>query len=174
MNTTLAAAHSTLWELTHIRDGKIVGEIIKCNKVPFQGINHILETVYNAGTPITSWYVGLFSNNHTAVDGDTGASIDGATIIEVTAYTYNANASNRGLIPFDTASGQATTNTTTVDLVFTGNVTVRGGFICSAVAKGTTGSGNGTLISCVNLGADRVVLTSDIIKITVTASATSA
>jgi hypothetical protein len=162
------AGIGTHFSFQQFREGELIDAWEADNLVPNEGLNSILDVVLNAGAQITSWYVGLFSNNHTPVAGDTGATIDGAAIVEVTAYT-----GNRPLIAYDAPSGQAIANSVTADVTFTGTATIRGGFIVPTATKGTTGGANGVLISCVNLGADRVVQTGDIVKISVSTTASS-
>lgn len=160
----------THYTFEQVRNGEVIDRWEVDNLIPNEGLNYILNSAYRGTTQIGTWYVGLFSNNHTPVAGDTGASIDGVTIVELTAYS-----GNRPAAVFAAASGQAITNTaSTADFTFTSGGTLRGGFLIQSQVKGTSGAGNGTMISCVNLGADRTIQTGDIVKVTVSASAASA
>jgi len=164
-----AAGFGTQYIFEQIRDGKVIDSWVANNLIPNEGLNYILNTAYRGTTQISTWYVGLFSNNHTPVAGDTGSSIDGVSIVEITAYT-----GNRPAVSFAAAAGQVVTNSASVaEITLTGSATVRGGFIVQAQTKGTSGAGNGTLISVVNFGADRTLQTADIIKITVSCTAAS-
>lgn len=164
-----AAGFGTRYEFQHIRNGEVIDTWIADNLIPNEGLNYILNTAYRGTTQVSTWYVGLFSNNHTPAAGDTGSSIDGVSIVEITAYT-----GNRPAVAFAAASGQAITNSASVaEITLTGGATLRGGFIVQAQTKGTSGAGNGTLISVVNFGADRTLQTADIIKATVSVSAAS-
>lgn len=169
-NVSSKAGFGTQYHFVQIRDGVVIDEWTANNKIPNEGLDYILNTAYRGTTQISTWYVGLFSNNYTPAAGATGASIDGVTIVELTTYS-----GNRPAAALAAASGQVTTNSaSTADFTMTGGGTLRGGFLVQAQAKGTSGAGNGTLISVVNTGADRTVQTGDIIKVTVSASAASA
>jgi hypothetical protein len=170
-----AVALRTLYTFQHFRNGEQIDVWEKFNLVPNEGINYLLGTGYNAETQIGSWYLFLMRTNYTPVATSTGALITGAgsDIYEFKDYT-----GNRPLIAFDTAAGQSVSNTTTsadftIDTALFGFNTIWGGGIIQAQTKGTTGAGNGKLVSLVNLGAGRVVQTGDIIKATVSISATS-
>ena len=49
----------------HIRDGKVIDEWEDPNLVVNEGLNHVLNTVFHGGTPITTWYLGIFEGNYT-------------------------------------------------------------------------------------------------------------
>src|SRR5512135_1763630 len=47
-----------------------------CNKVPVEGINHLLNNLHASGTRDTSWFVGSFTNgSYAPADDDAGANI---------------------------------------------------------------------------------------------------
>lgn len=63
----------SLWTVQHWRAGVMLAERIEENLVPDEFINHVLDVVLSGGTPITAWYLALFSDDHTPVAGDTYA-----------------------------------------------------------------------------------------------------
>jgi len=63
----------SIWTIQHWRAGVMLAERIEENLVPDEFINHVLDVVLSGGTPITAWYLALFSDDHTPVAGDTYA-----------------------------------------------------------------------------------------------------
>jgi hypothetical protein len=63
----------SLWTVQHWRAGVMLAERIEENLVPDEFINHVLDVVLSGGTPITAWYLALFSDDHTPAAGDTYA-----------------------------------------------------------------------------------------------------
>lgn len=94
----------------HRRNGVMVHEhtgpmIWTPNLVVNEGLNHALETVINAGTPITVWFHTGFVDNVTPLATHTAAvpgitEIDTADVAEAVRETFNAN----------TAAGQSIDN----------------------------------------------------------------
>jgi len=58
------------WHLEHWRDGVLIAERVNENLCPDEFINHVLDVVLSGGTQITSWYLALFSDNHTPAASD--------------------------------------------------------------------------------------------------------
>jgi len=55
------------------------------NLLPQVSINHIAGLIRGSGSPIASWYLGLFENNYVPTSGVTSADIPGV-VGECTAY----------------------------------------------------------------------------------------
>ncbi len=83
------------------RNGVLVHEYVEDmawshNLVVNEGLNHALETVINAGTPITVWFHTGFVDNITPLATHTAAvpgitEIDVADVAEAVRETFNAN-----------------------------------------------------------------------------------
>ena len=65
---------SSLWEIEHWRDDKLLAKRIEENLCPDEFINHVLDIALSNGSQITNWYLALFSNNHSPAAGDTYAT----------------------------------------------------------------------------------------------------
>lgn len=104
------------------------------------GMQHALATEYLAGTPVTTWYLGIVDNSGwTAFNfGDTAASH--SSWAEFTGY------SNSTRVAWTPASGGSSpnwtaSNSTTNDFSITSSGTLKGLFLISNSTKsGTTGT----------------------------------
>lgn len=149
--------------ITHLRNGRVVGEYALPNGIVDVGLNHILETQFNGGTQVTVWYIGLIDNaGFTALaNADTMASHAGwaesSAYDEATRPEWTAGA----------ASGRAITNSTTVDFTVNATATIKGLFITSNNTKGGT---TGTLWSTAAFGTTVAVNDGDTLKVTYTVS----
>ena len=62
------------WRIEHWRGDSLLAERIEENLVPDEFINHVLDVALSAGTQVTSWYLALFSDDHTPAASDTYAT----------------------------------------------------------------------------------------------------
>jgi len=150
-----------------IRDGVSLGVEQDHNIVVDEGLNNLLSVHFNAGTQITTWYVGIFEGNYTPVSTDTAANIT-ANSTESTAYTE----ANRVTWTEAAPSGQQVTNSAS-KATFTINATktIYGAFLVSTNTKSGTA---GTLFSASKFAASRAVVNLDELLITYTISAADA
>lgn len=63
-----------IFHLEHWRGNKLLAERHEENLCPDEFINYMLDAGLSGGTPITSWYVLLFNDNHTPAAADTYAT----------------------------------------------------------------------------------------------------
>lgn len=150
--------------IQHIRDGKLLAVYEVPNGIVDVGVNHILETEFNGGTPITSWYIGLINNSgfSALANADTSASHAGWT--ETSAY----DEATRPEWTAGTAASRSITNSVTVDFTMNATVTVKGIFIISNSTKGGT---TGVLWSTAAFGSTVPLADNDVLKVTYTLSA---
>ena len=64
----------SVWTIEHWRAGVRLAVRVQENLVPDEFINHVLDVSLSGGTPISSWYLALFSDNHTPAAADTYAT----------------------------------------------------------------------------------------------------
>ena len=150
------------------RDGEIVTPWqVDHNLVVEEGRNSLLSVMFNGGTQLTTWYVGIFEGNYTPVDGDTAANI-AANATESTAY----DEANRIEWVEAAPSGSSITNTAS-KATFTMNATktIYGAFLVSSNTKGGT---SGTLFAASRFSASRSVVDDDELLLTYTLSAADA
>lgn len=121
------------------------------NIVPLQGLNHILDVVFNGASAYSHWYLAPFEGNFTPGAGTTALTIPGDAT-ECTAY----EATTRMEFAHGAASAGAVASTEDVNepvFVFTAEKTIYGVFLTSAEGKGST---TGTLLSAARFGSPRV------------------
>lgn len=143
--------------------GDLIGSYRFPNGIVDVGINHILETEFNGGAAISSWYIGLVNNAGWSAfaNADTMASHSGW--VETADYAE----STRPEWTAGTAAGRAITNAATVDFSINATVTIKGIFITSGSAKsGTTG----TLWSTAAFASPVSANNGDTLKVTYTVS----
>lgn len=153
---------TNIWEVVcYDKDGKEKWREKNKNIIVTEGLNHILNTQFNAGTQVTTWYIGL-KGTGTPVAADTMASHSSWS--EITDYTGNRKEWTEGA-----ASAGSMTNSTSVDFSMNAGVTVVGAFLNSAA----TGD-SGTLYGVVDFASSRAVISGDTLAVTVTVTAASA
>lgn len=149
-----------------VRDGRVIDEWEDTNLVVNEGLNHILNTVFHAGTPVTTWYLGLFEGNYTPAATVTAATISSAST-ECTAY----DEATRQEYVEAAASSQSITNAAS-KATFTINATktIYGAFLISNSTKSGT---SGTLMSAARFGSAKAVADDDQLLLTYTFGASS-
>ena len=118
------------------KDGNLKGQYEFPNGIVDEGMNHILETEFNGGTPVTTWYIGLINNAGYSALSNADVMNSHSGWAETAAY----DEATRPEWTAGTASSRSITNATTVDFSINATVTLRGIFITSNNTKsGTTG-----------------------------------
>lgn len=73
MNAHQKMKIGSIWTIEHWRGKTMLAKRVEENLVPNQFIDHVLDVALSAGTQITSWFIALFSDNHTPAATDTYA-----------------------------------------------------------------------------------------------------
>jgi len=145
------------------KEGKLKATYRFPNGIVDVGLNMILDTMFDGGTPSTTWYIGLVDNSGWTAfaNADTMASHTGWA--ESTAYTQTA----RPEWTAGTPTSRSITNASTVDFSINASVTLKGIFIVDNSTKsGTTG----TLWSTAAFASTVSATSGDTLKITYTVS----
>ena len=151
--------------IEHWRDGKLLQTQDVPNGVTNVGKDHVLNTQFNAGTPVNPWYIGIIDNSgfSALAAADTMASHAGwnefVTYSEATRVDWGE----------DAASGQAISNSSPATFNITGSGTLYGVFLNSDSAKSGTA---GTLWATAAFASTIPVVNTDQLKITYTVTAT--
>lgn len=153
-----------MFHVDHIREGKVIGHYEFNNGVVDGGFDKLLDVMFHAVTPISTWYIGLIDNvDYTAIDHTDAMNshpgwIESIIYDEVTRVAWTEGA----------AASQSITNATAV--VFTMNDTgvLKGVFVTSGSAKSDT---TGTLWATALFTATVSVVSADQLKITYTITA---
>jgi hypothetical protein len=138
-------------------DGEVKWIEEQPNLVTTVGKNHLLDTVFHAGSAVTTWYIGLKAAG-TALVADTLASHSSWS--EVSTYAGTRKEWTEGA-----ASSGSTTNASSVDYAINATATVSGAFLASATS-GTTG----TLFGVAEFSSSRSVVSGDTLQVTLTVS----
>ena len=161
-----------IWEIKHIRDGKVIHQETGENIIPYEGMNRILNSLAGNTTLPTTWYINLFKNNVTPSLSDTASSALGSagTYGECTDADLDPQ-TNRIQITFGTASNGTISSTNTIQFTALQNLTLYGGFVTNTQPKLDT---TGVLLSAKKFASARSVIANDIIQVSVTYTMTSA
>lgn len=157
--------------IEHVRDGEVIHSEVQHNIVTNEGLNHILNTVFNGGTQVTTWYVGLFKNNYTPVATDVADTFHEAGYAgEATEYDETV----RQTYVEATSTAQSITNSASkATFTINGSITVYGAFLSNVSAK-STGAASDTLMAATLFTASRAVISGDQLLITYTFNAADA
>lgn len=150
----------------HVRGGEIIDEWEDDNLVVNQGLNALLNIMFNGATQIGTWYIGIFEGNYTPVATVTAATIT-ADSTECTAY----DEASRVEYVEATSTAQSTTNSANkATFTFNATKTIFGAFLVSASAKSAT---SGTLVAAARFSTSKAVVDDDQLLLTYTIGASS-
>lgn len=151
----------------HRRNGETLDITEEPNLVVNEGLDKLLDVMFNGATQITTWYLGIFEGNYTPVAGLTAATVTSAST-ESTAY---ASATRPEYVEAAASSQSLTNSANRASFVFNATKTIYGAFlVSSSVKSGTTG----TLFSAARFSASKSVVSTDELLLTYTFSAASA
>lgn len=149
-----------------IRDGKVIDEFEDHNLVVNEGLNSLLNIMFNGQSQITTWYLAVFEGNYTPVATVTAATITAAST-ETTAY---ASATRPEYVEAAAASQSITNSASRASFVFNATKTIYGAFLISNPTKSAT---TGTLFSAARFATAKSVESGDELLLTYTFSASS-
>jgi len=150
------------FKVQHFRAGKLLAEFDVPNGIVDVGLNHILETEFHSGTPITAWYIGLVNNAGFSAFNNADTMSSHAGWAETSSY----DETNRPPWTAGTAAARAITNAVTVDFTISDTLTVKGLFICGGTGAASKGGTTGTLWSSAAFSSTIPVIDNDVLKIT--------
>lgn len=153
------------FNVTQIRDGKIIDVWEDFNVVTDEGLNYLLNAGVTGGSQILTWYVSIFESNYTPVGTETGATLSGL-LTECTSY----DEATRPEFDCITAVAQTTHNTASrATFTISATKTVYGAVLSSGNTKGVyTGS---TVLALAKFGTARSVVDNDILLVSYTLNA---
>ena len=153
----------------HIRDGEVIDTWQEPNLVVDEGITYALDASFSGGTPITTWYVGVYKNNYTPIAGNVASTFAGAGVANEANSEYDEAAR-----PTWTEAGVTakTVTNSASPAVFTFNttVTIYGAFL---ISNNTKGGLTGTLAAASKFSSSRAMLAADVLNVTYTITGTS-
>jgi hypothetical protein len=161
----------SIWETECYRDGKLIWTERNKNLCTDQGLNALLDIMFHASTQITAWYIALFNTDTTILAAHTYA-VPGYT--ESTAY----DELTRPAFTEAASSGKSLTNSANkASFTMSGSTTIYGAALVGGGTdedtKGDT-AGSGTLYCASKFTASKAVIASDVLKVTMTLTASDA
>ena len=162
MNMIKSGKVGFIWKFEcFLPDGTRKWESVEENLIPDEGRDYLLNAALNAGSQLSSWFIGLYSGNYSPVAGDTIATFPASSTEITTAYS---EANRVALIDGALVAGLWANVASPALFTFTdASTTVRGGFISSGSVKGGT---TGVLLSAVLAGSPKTVLAGEVLKVT--------
>lgn len=145
------------------RNDNLIGIYHLENGIVDVGLNHILNTEFDGGTPATTWYIGLIDNASYSALSNSDVMSSHTGWIENSNYSGGA----RPQWTCGSASSRSITNSSTVNFAITATVTIKGIFIA---ADNTLGGTTGTLWSTAAFGSTVTLNNGDTLKVTYTIS----
>lgn len=144
-----------------IRNGEMSPLEWDGNIVVDQFLEHLLDVSLSGGTPITSWYVGLFKGNYTPLATDTGANI-AANSTELTEYD---EANRVSWVEAGVASKAITNAASKATFTINATVTAYGSFLASNNTKGDS-TGSSVLVAAAKFASSRALVDDDQLLVT--------
>jgi hypothetical protein len=155
------------WEWEIFRNGKLIDHEVSFNKVVNEGLDFMLNVMFNGTAAKATWYCAIFEDDYTPLAANIYATPGYA---ECTAY---GEATRPEYV--EAASTARSTSNTASKAVFTMNntKTVYGGSLVSSNVKGDTAAGGAVLFCSSKLAASKSVVSGDIINLTITITVSS-
>ena len=148
------------------RAGKIIDKFECPNLVVNEGLNSLLNIMFNGSSQVTTWYLGIFEGNYTPVGTLTAATVTAAAT-ECTAY---ASATRPEYVEVASTAQSITNAASRASFVMNATKTVYGAFLGSSSAKSGTG---GTLFSATRFSTAKALESADELLLTYTFGASS-
>lgn len=146
------------------REGNLKGMYDVPNGIVDEGLNHILDTQFNGGSQVSTWYIGLVDNSGWSAFADEDTLGDHSGWSEFTSYSEG----NRVTWNSDAASSRSVTNGNTADFSINASGNVKGIFVSSNDIKST--GNTGTLWSTAAFSSVVATANGDTLKVTYTVS----
>jgi len=169
MNEDLKLKIGGIFTCEHVRDGKVIDTWQEPNLVVDEGLNYALDAAFSGGTPITTWYVGLFKNNYTPIAANVAATFPGAGVANEATTEYS-EATRPTWTEAGVVTKTITNSATPAVFTFASGITIYGAFLVSTSTKGGT---TGKLGAASKFASARVMLTADVLNVTYTLTISS-
>lgn len=153
----------------HVRNGKVIDTWQEPNLVVDECLNYTLDAAFSGGTPITTWYIGLYKNNYTPIASNVASTFAGAGVANEANAEYDESV--RQTWTEAGVSSKTISNTASpATFTFNTSVTIYGAFLISNNTKGGT---TGTLAAASKFASSRAMIDNDVLNVTYTLTASS-
>lgn len=134
------------------------------NLLTTEGLNHMLDATFHGSTPVTTWYMKLFSGNVTVLNTWTAANFT-SNATEITSNTEGYSESTAPAYVEAAAAAGVTTNTASkaaFTIATATSISAWGAALSSVSTKGGT---TGTLMSASKFSAVRTLYNTDVFNV---------
>jgi hypothetical protein len=152
---------STLWEIEHFRKGNLLSKTKEYNLITAQGLNFMLDVMFHGTSAKGTWYMCLFEDNYTPLDGNTYTS-KGFT--ESTAYD---EATRPAFVEAAAASKSITNIANKAQFTINASKTIYGAALVSNSTKGDSTVGDYLFCSS-KFSSSKSVVSTDILMVSCT------
>ena len=154
------------YEFEIVRDGVVIDRFTEKNLIPTEGLNHMLDVVCHGGSQVGTWYVGIYEGDYTPASTNTAANFPSLST-ESTAYTEGTR---QAWVEGAPAAGVIDNSASKAAFTMNANKTIYGCFLSSVATKGAT---SGVLLSAVRFSTPKVLVSTDILRVTAPVSLTA-
>jgi hypothetical protein len=152
-----------------VRDGQVIDAWDEDNIIVDEGLNYALDTSFSGGTPITTWYIGLFKNSYVPIASNIMATFPSAGVANEATTEY-LEATRPAWVEAGVANKVITNSASPAVFNVQSSVTVQGSFLSSSSVKGGTA---GVLSAAAKFAAPRVLEANDVLNIVYTLTISS-
>ena len=154
------------YEFEIVRDGVVIDRFTEKNLIPTEGLNHMLDVVCHGGSQVPTWYVGIYEGDYTPAATNTAANFPSLST-ESTAY---AESVRQTWVEGAPAAGVVDNSANKAIFTMNANKTIYGCFLSSVATKGAT---TGVLLSAVRFSTPKVLISTDLLRVTAPVSLTA-
>lgn len=156
---------------THQVNG--IDERSDTNRIPIEGINHMLDVVFHGVSPVPTWYMALYGANYSPTDSITAANF-AATTSEITSTTEGYTQSTRPEFVEDAAVAGSLSNSTNKAAFTIATATELSVYGVALLSSNVRGGTSGVLISISKFTQPRRLVAGDVLSLAYTVGITSA
>lgn len=149
-----------------IRAGKIIDEWFDHNLVTNEGLNYLLDVMFNGTSATNTWYIAPFEGNYTPIAGDTAATFP-SSATECTAYSQSTRVA---YVPAAAAAQNVTNSASPATFTFNATKTIYGASLNTVSTKSAT---TGKLFAAARFSSSKSVVSSDQLLLTYSFTASS-
>ena len=116
------------------KDGNLIDREQRHNVMPKEALNYVANAAFKQGPQFGQWFAGLFTGSYAPTGEETMATLP-SMAQEFTGYE---GAGRPAIVFGPAANGRVDNMASPIELTFTQDVEVRGGFISNGSGKGST------------------------------------
>ena len=123
--------------------GELLSREVAHNLMPKEATNYMLASSFKGGVQYNNWFAGLFSGNYAPSGNETMATFPA----DATEFTGYSGASRPQVVFGNPVNGRIDNAANLIELTFSEDVEVRGGFLATSSGKGATTGVLGSVVA---------------------------